>query len=160
MLRQISEPEDEELRKRAEAADPDVLAYSNVGNDAVDLGDVALGSDGNAYLMRRTSPALIYVISTHGKVVRKLQIKTEDSLMLPSGLQSFPGGLVVGFSRKGGGRVLNLVDWDGNAVATYKLGEDLALGDLGCYAPPIFTFLGAAKDEPHGYTYLQKVEPK
>jgi hypothetical protein len=162
LIRQISEPEDEELRKRAEAADPDVLAYSNVGNDAVDLGGVAGGSDGNVYLMRRTNPALIYVISARGKVVRKLQINTEDSLMLPAGLQSFPGGLAVLFASREGGkaRVLRVVDLEGNPVATYQIENGLRLGDLGCYAPPTFTFLRAAEDDVHGFMYLSKVEPR
>jgi hypothetical protein len=74
LIKEILEAEDEELGRRAQAGDADVLAHSNVGNDAVDLGGVVAGSDGNAYLMRRTSPALIYVVSSRGEVIRKLHI--------------------------------------------------------------------------------------
>jgi hypothetical protein len=160
LIKTISEPEDDELRQRAETGDADVLAYSNVGNDAVDLGGATRGSDGNVYLMRRTSPALIYVISARGEVVRKLQIKTEDPSMLSAGIQSFPGGLVVLFATNGRGRVLNLVDLEGNPVAAYRVEEGLRLGELGCYAPPIFTFLSGARDDVHGFMHLSEVEPK
>lgn len=163
LISTIFEPEDEELQKRAEAGDPDVqVTESNSSNDAVDLGGVAVGSDGNAYLMRRTSPALIYVISARGEVIRKLRINADESLRwFPEQLQSFPGGLVVLFdNRAGDTRVLKAVDLQGNPIASYGIGGDPRVGVLACYAPPTFTFLDTTETDGHGYMSLSKLEPK
>ncbi|MGA8737050.1 MAG: hypothetical protein WB558_24255 [Terriglobales bacterium] len=103
LIKTIFEPEDEDLRLRAQAGDEDVLAHSNFGNEAVDLGSVAAGSDGNMYVMRRTSPALIYVISSRGSMVRKLHVSADDPAMFPRALEPFAGGLVVMFGRRGMG---------------------------------------------------------
>src|SRR5262249_19556084 len=60
LIKRIYEPEDEESRQKAEAGNPDFLSSFKNGNTFVSRGDAALGSDGNAYLLRASSPALIY----------------------------------------------------------------------------------------------------
>jgi hypothetical protein len=158
LIKGISEPEDEELRRRAQAGDADVLAGStNAGNDAVDLGGVVAGSDGNAYLMRRTSPALIYVVSSRGELIRKLHIPTDGSLMFPQDIHSFPGGLVLSFAKDGGDMVLQVVDLEGNPVATYGLGRSGFAGKLACYAPPAFTYFDTSSEDDE---HLYKAQPK
>ena len=118
-----------------------------------------MGSDGNAYLVRRTSPALVYVISAHGVVLRKLRVGSEDPLMLPQEVHAFPQGLVFVFGRNSGGmRMLKAVGFHGNAIAAYPI-DLTSLGPLACYAPPTFTFLGTMNDEAHGFRYLSNVEP-
>jgi hypothetical protein len=152
LIKEIYEPEDEELRIRAQKGDPDVLANSNFGNEAVERGGVVVGSDGNAYLMRHTSPALIYAISSHGEVIRKLRINTDG---LPQDIHSFAGGLVLWFTRSGGSP-LRIVDLEGNPVANYGFPSGFA-GTLACYAPPSFTFFDTtSKDDEHLYTAQPK----
>lgn len=68
LIKEIYEPEDEDARKRAEAGEPGFRPDSiDSSNDFVVRGEAALGSDGNAYLLRASSPALIYVISPKGR---------------------------------------------------------------------------------------------
>jgi hypothetical protein len=156
LIKEIFEPEDEELGRRAELGDADVVHGSGSGNDAVDLGAAAGGPDGNVYLMRSTSPALIFAVTARGEVVRKFPVSTGDPLMFPVRLQSFPGGIAVLFSRSGFGRVLKVVDSEGNPIATYGLDRGLTVGDFACYAPPAFTFLG----NDDGFMHLYKLEQK
>jgi hypothetical protein len=162
LIKSIFEPEDEDLRQRARAGDPDVLAHSNFGNEAVELGGVAEGADGNIYLLRRTSPALIFVISSQGTVVRKLRIDAGDSTAFPTALQSFSGGLAILFGNRAGGsfRMLKVVNFKGESVAVYTLDDGSWLGDLACYSPPTFTFLTPAKDAIDGFMDIRRAEPK
>ncbi|HEX8813901.1 MAG TPA: hypothetical protein VF753_00220 [Terriglobales bacterium] len=157
-VKEIFEPEDAELGKRAQAGDTDVLAYSNVGNDAVDLGSAALGSDGNAYLMRRTSPALVYVISSNGAVVRKLYVGADGSSAFPKQIHAFPGGLALSFESEGGARALKVVSLEGKSLASYSVNA-ASFGDLACYLPPRFLFLAGANGDS-GFEYRIWAEPK
>lgn len=83
VIKRVYETEDEELKQKAERKDPSVESQlTESGNTAVWHGDVALGSDGNAYLLRATSPALIYVISPKGEVIRKLRVESPSSRLV------------------------------------------------------------------------------
>jgi hypothetical protein len=158
LMKKISQPEDDELRKRAEARDPDVSS-TGTGNDAVDLGTATVGSDGNVYLLRSTSPALISVISAGVEVVRKLQVGTDDAFAYPVQLLPFRDGLALLFAHREGGRTLEVISLQGNRTATYRL-DNLWLGTLGCYTPQTFTFITAPPDEIVGAMYLTRVQPK
>ncbi len=162
LIRTVFEPEDEELRQRAIAGDPDVLARSNFGNEAVDLGGTTQGDDGNVYVLRRTSPALIFVIYSQGIVVRKLRVDAGDSSAFPRTLQAFSGGLVIVFGKPsvGGSRTLKVVSFKGETVARYVLDDTLRLGDLACYTPPTFTFLTPTKDDAEELMEVRRAQPK
>ena len=60
------------------------------------------------------------------------------------------------FSESGIGRVVKVVDSEGNPIATYGLDRGLIVGDLARSAPPAFTFLG----HDDGFMHLYKLEPK
>ncbi len=161
LVRRIFEPEDEDLRQRAELGDKRVLSVSAGGarNTAVDFGGAVLASDGNVYLMRDTSPALIYVISSAGDVLRKFYVDPGDSSLSPGNIQSAPGGkLAVFLERDGGGGVAAVIDLKGNPTATYVVTPDVPLGSFACYTPPTFTFVGVGASD--GPLLLNNLEPK
>ena len=141
MIAQVYEPEDEDLRTKAEERDPSVHDAGLYGNIAVSLGGVVRGSDGNAYLMRRTSPALIFVISPKGQVIRKLRIDPGDSTSLPEQMQASESRLAVSFVAPGGPSLLKVVDYTGKDIATYQVSKTVLAGSLGCYNPPVVTWL-------------------
>ena len=146
IVKKIYEPEDEEARRKAEMGDAR-YASSNTGNSFVSSGDVAIGSDGNAYLLHGTSsPALVYVISPTGEVVRKLRVDTANPDLTPRSVKSYAGRLAIGF----GGWVntdphqnlIKVTDLQGNPLADYVVS---AIGDeslfMAGYGPEGFTFV-------------------
>jgi hypothetical protein len=160
LIREIYEPEDEDARKRAQAGEPGFRPDNiDSSNDFVVRGDAALGSDGNAYLLRAASPALIFVISPKGEVVRKLRIEPPEPALWAGRLKSAPGTLAISFLQKGTNvGVIEVVDYLGNPTATYAASDGrMYAGLLGCYSPKRFTFLSlAAGDGLH----LNTAEPK
>lgn len=160
LIKKIYEPEDEYARTRADVLDPTyVRAGTTADNTSVVHGDAALGSDGNAYLLRATSPALIYVISSKGEVVRKLHVKSPSSGLVAQRLKSSKGRLAIVFleEQSTAGRV-KIVDLNGNMVAEHASNDQSVLPGLpGCYDSLSFTFL--RPNERTGIS-LQKAEPK
>ena len=75
LLKRLSIPEDDEIDAAAEIGDSRYASGPMFGNRAVSGGKIQLGDDGNVYLMRRTSPATVYVISSSGDVVRTVKIE-------------------------------------------------------------------------------------
>lgn len=141
LVKSIYEPEDEEARQKAEGRD---IAYarSNVGNRFVGLGDVATGSDGNAYLLRGASPTLIYVISPSGKVVRKLRIDagSAEAEYVAREIRSYAGRLAIGFN--GPDNLVVVTDLSGKTIANYMISRHKPdWPSLACYDSTGFTFL-------------------
>ena len=75
LLKRLSIPQDDEIDAAAEIGDSRYASGPMFGNRAVAGGKMRLGDDGNVYLMRRTSPATVYVISSSGDLVRTLQVQ-------------------------------------------------------------------------------------
>ncbi len=118
------------------------------GNRAISSGKAQVGDDGNVYLMRSTSPATIYVISSSGDVLRTLSIEPADNGQLPFDMRLAGGRIAVEFGRFGGGS-WNLTVADaatGQKVSDY--GDESAYGILACYSakPERFTFLRVSDD--------------
>lgn len=160
LIAKIHEPGDEDLRIKAEAGDASVHEAGIYGNAAVEMGAAVSGSDGNVYLMRRTSPALIYAISPRGEVVRKLRIDPGEFGSLPEELQSSGDRLALSFTGPDGARVVRVVDLKGIDIATYDIDPNLPAGPLACYNPPALTFLGADNEGAHSYMRLEKLQEK
>ncbi len=160
LIKKIYEPEDENSRQRAESGDRDFLSDStNAGNTFVWYGDAVAGSDGNVYLLRSTSPALIYVISPRGEVMRKLRIDSGNSALVARTLRPGPGRLAISFlerySTKG---IIKVVDLQGNPIADYGSDDEGTYPGLpGCYVSGAFAFL--VGDSDHN-VYLHKAGPK
>lgn len=160
LIAKVSQPEDEDLRRRAEASDPDLHEGGLYGNTAVGLGRAVTGSDGNVYVMRKTSPTLIYVISANGTLLRKFRVNAVDSTLMPDGLQVSTGRVAISFSGSDGSRLVKVVDLKGNEVMEYRIGAAFGAGELGCYNPPVLTFLSGDGNDIHGHMLIQNVQQK
>lgn len=109
----------------------------------LDLADAEVGSDGNLYVMRGTSPALVYVIAPSGKILQTLKVAA------PAG--SVPGAFHISGNR------LAVLFWNGESqsptvvVADAQTGRRIAsyadatgMGtSFACYSANdgVFTFL-------------------
>ncbi|MGA2647411.1 MAG: hypothetical protein ABSF15_22105 [Candidatus Sulfotelmatobacter sp.] len=141
LVKEIYEPEDEEARLKAENGDT-AYTRSNAGNRFVGFGDVAAGSDGNVYLLRGTSPALVYVVSPAGQVVRKLHIDTGSPDFVAGDIKLHAGRLAIGFN--GPNNLVMVTDLEGRTIASYAV--DRHKPDwpaLACYDGEGFTFVTA-----------------
>lgn len=158
MIRSIYEPEDEDARKRAESGEvgfrPDSTEF---GNTFVIRGDAALGSDGNAYLLRSTGQ--IYVISHTGQVIRKFHVQPNVAGLVADRLNSFPGKLAVAFLEKGMNKgMIEIVDYEGTILNIHSSDDSrIYAGHLGCSTNQEFTFLGTDSTER---LQIHKAEPK
>lgn len=123
LLRNIFEPEDEDAERRAEAGESE-YASPNVGNRFVSFGDAAAGSDGNVYLLRGTSPALVYVISAKAAVIRKVRIDVGDPNLKPRNIKSYEGRLAIQFNGSTGSDqyLVKVVDTQGKLIGDYGVG--------------------------------------
>jgi len=108
----------------------------------LDLADAEVGVDGNIYAMRNSSPALIYVISPAGKVVRTLKLSAPVAGALPGTFHVSSNRLAVSFAKDGSWMLVVADAQTGRSVATYfdpgSLGTSFA-----CYSADdgVFTFL-------------------
>lgn len=158
LIAEINVPEDEELRRKAEEGDSTVQEPGIYGNTAVSMGTAVSGSDGNVYVMRRAYPALIYVVSPKGEVLRKLRIDPGNSGLRPRELQFSNDRLAIWFVGSEHDRLLKVVDAVGNEVAEYQMPIGW-VGPLACYNPPLFTFLRQDGDDS-GIIHIDRFEAK
>ena len=87
LLREIILSDDEKLVKRAEEGDPHfVVAGRPV---PVSRGSIAMAGDGNAYLMRKLNPAIVYVISPSGEVLRRFTVESTKEGVAPNLMHAF-----------------------------------------------------------------------
>jgi len=161
LIKKIYEPEDEGSRQKAELGDPNFRSdYTNAGNTFVWYGDAVAGSDGNVYLLRSISPALLYVISSKGEVLRKLRIESSGAGLVARTMRAGPGKLAISFlerySTKG---ITEVVDLQGNLLTNIFSDNETTIypGHPGCYSSGAFVFIsGDANHDMH----LYKAEPK
>jgi hypothetical protein len=117
-------------------------AGSGKSAPTLDLADAEVGVDGNLYAMRNSSPALIYVISPAGKVVRTLKFSAPVAGALPGTFHVSSNRLAVSFGKDGNWMLVVADAQTGRRVATYfdqgSLGTSFA-----CYSADdgVFTFL-------------------
>ncbi len=147
LLKRIYEPEDEEARQKAELGDSKyILAGLQVGNKFAASVDAAAGSDGNIYLLHTaTSPALVYVVSPTGDVLRKLRIDAGKSGVEASSIHSFAGRLAIefNFGPKHDKNLIRVIDPEGKPIANYEVTvAGLASSpSLACYSSEGFTMI-------------------
>jgi hypothetical protein len=111
---------------------------------ALDLSDAEPGPDGNIYALRRSSPALIYVISPAGKILRTLKVRGPAPGVMPDTFHVSANRLAVSFwDDDTHSHALAVVDAQtGRSIATYS--DSAGLGpSFACYSADdgIFTFL-------------------
>src|ERR1039458_2777477 len=165
IVKELVLPDDVAIHKLGAEGDPRVTRPTNPSsNSAVARGAMRLGSDGNAYLMRRLSPAIVYSISESGSVVRRFTVDPGDPGFMPSSMQTAGDRLVVLFRNAQSNRtLLKVVDLAGHDAAEYVDPMDGGRPHLGlafaCYSnsPDRFTFLSTFDDDRLG---LVTAEPR
>ena len=153
LQKRLSLPEDAEIDADAERGDSRYAHGPMFGNMAVAFGRARLGDDGNVYLMSRTSPATVYVISSSGELLRTLRIEPADHGQMPYEMRVAEGRIVVEFSLSCSadhceGWSFTVADaTTGQKLSDY--GDDKSLGGVfACYSarPERFTFLTVGDD--------------
>jgi hypothetical protein len=147
LLREVSLSEDQSVMKMAEGGDAQIISSDN---RAISGGDIEVAGDGNAYLMRRVNPAIVYVISPAGEVLRRFIVKSEKDRVLPSSLHASKSRIAILFWNNDTKEMeIKVMDLDGNQVARYENSSDGQLPKAGtafsCFSenPDRFTFMTA-----------------
>lgn len=109
----------------------------------LDLADAESGSDGYLYVMRASSPAMVYVIASSGKIMQTLKVAAPAAGAVPSAFH-VSGNLAISFwNEKSQSQTVVVSDAQtGERIATYADPE--GLGNLfACYSANdgVFTFL-------------------
>jgi hypothetical protein len=113
---------------------------------SLDLADAEAGVDGYLYVMRRSAPAVVYVISATGKIMHTLKIPAPrvTANLMPGTLHVSGNQLAISFGSDEGIRQwIVVVDaQSGRKVATYSDAGDLG-STFACYSSNdgVFTFL-------------------
>jgi hypothetical protein len=126
----------------APAATPPIDAASAA--PALDLSDAEAGSDGNLYVLRGSSPALVYVIASSGKIMKTLKLAAPAKSGPPSAFHVSGNRLAISFwNDESQGQTVIVADAQtGRRISTYA--GDGELGpSFACYSANqgVFTFL-------------------
>jgi hypothetical protein len=127
LVKRIFEPEDEENHQKSSPTDWNPHSIDEMRSiDFVRFGDATAASDGNMYLLHGTnSPALVYVISAAGDVVRKLRIDAGDSDLAARSLKSYGERLAIQFYKwvdtDSQQSLIKVTDLEGNSIANYRM---------------------------------------
>lgn len=157
VLKRVHFEDDGRFTQQAQAEVAQYASTAGHGNFAVSRGHLLLGGDGNAYVVRWANPAIVYVVSPGGEVVRRFEVKS-DRDRTPEIAQVDNNYMAIVFGSKDNRdagleiAVVNLLD--GETVARYASDEGV---NLACFsAPNKFTFfirkngkLVAETAEPH-----------
>ena len=124
-------------------------AQKQIPNDAekptpiLDLADAEVGSDGNLYVMRGSSPALVYVIAPSGKIMQTLKVAAPLRSGVPSGFHVSGNRLAISFwNGERQSQTMVVADAQtGRKIASYA--DPTGLGMFVCYEANegVFTFL-------------------
>jgi hypothetical protein len=152
LVKEVKLEDDEMIHDMAAVGDSRVARpESPGGNLAVQLGEMDAASDGNIYLMRYLSPAIVYSISPEGKVLRRFTVDAGEPSYVPSGMHIAGNKIAMEFFQpQEGNPVIKIVDLEGAEFATYRVGPDARIGAaFACYTsnPDRFVFLGGGDDE-------------
>jgi hypothetical protein len=129
----VQKPVAKEARKDAEKAAP-----------ALDLSDAEVGSDGNLYVMRSSSPALVYVIAPSGQIMKTIKVASPMPGAVPNAFHVSGNRLALSFwNEESQNQTVVVADAQtGRKIASY--GDAGGLGpSFACYSANegVFTFL-------------------
>ncbi|MBI2679115.1 MAG: hypothetical protein HYX28_10070 [Candidatus Koribacter versatilis] len=142
MLKEVSLEDDKQFTKGALEGDSRYVPSGNHNtNRAVTLGESVSGEDGNVYVMRWASPAIVYVISPGGAVLRKLTIDPHEEEMRPRSLFLSKGRVAIQFADSKEPLLIVANAESGKVEGTYSANLELG-GGLACYSTEEVTFVG------------------
>jgi hypothetical protein len=116
----------------------------------LDVTDAEAGADGNVYALRRSSPALVHVISPAGEIVRTLKVSSPAPGAMPNAFHVSGNQLAISFlpgDTEAGGQALVVVDaQSGQTIRAFADPGTLG-GAFACYSANdgVFTFLHLAE---------------
>lgn len=161
--KEVTLSDDDELSKMIASGDPRVIGEHET-HRAIDLSQAEGSGDGNVYLMRWMSPAIIYAISPAGEVIRRFTVDPGSPDYVPDNMQIAGERLAILFRDDQGHRnVLKVVDLEGHEMATYNVPNGQngypEFGAFACYSinPERFTFMSSDDD---GFVGFQVAEPR
>ena len=132
------------FEKRTKAGGKGTAAVSAEGENPplkMDLAEAEVGSDGNLYVMRASSPALVYVIAPTGEIVKTLKIAGPTAGAMPSAFHVSGNQMALLFWSEEHQTVVVADAQTGRKIATYV---DLSGGSaFACFSANegVFTFL-------------------
>lgn len=137
LLRRITAKDDDWIDKAVAAGDTTKVAPGKGANPAVARGQALIGSDGNAYLLRRTLPAIVYVISKGGGLVRTLSLTSGEPARFPSIMLENQGQLAIVFQNTGPSEpLLKIFDaTTGQEKQVVNVAAQFGAGAT-CFSPP------------------------
>ncbi len=110
----------------------------------LDLADAEVGSDGNLYVMRGSSPALVYVIAPSGKIMQTIKVAAPLADTVPSGFHVSGNRLAISFSNEEDqSQTVVVADAQtGRKIASYADATGMGTS-FACYSANdgVFTFL-------------------
>jgi hypothetical protein len=158
LLKELNLEDDDSIHDMAVSRDPRVTSPTSAGiNHAISWSQIEPAKDGNLYLMRWLSPAIFYVISPSGQVVRRFTVDSGDENYKPIEMHISGNRIAVLFYHpQTMEKVMKILDLEGHEVATYdELRADgkPKLGMLGlafaCYTQKPERFLFLVTGENH-----------
>jgi len=153
LLKEVWLEDDERIYNQARGGDPKLTSISVPANNrAVSWGRVQTGNDGNIYIMRWLSPAVFYVVSPSGEVVRRFTVDPGRSGLLPVTMHISANRIAVLFREEGTReQQMKIVDLNGEEVATYDATSPEPKKPLGaafaCYSAKSGRFNFLATDD-------------
>jgi hypothetical protein len=160
LVKQLTFEKDEKVEQEI-ANDLDA---QKLNREAVDKSVAIAADDGLVYLMRATSPAIVYAISPAGDVLRTIVVVTPSGAGMPEfGLRVVKNRLLLQFRRKCDGKVNScqgsiyavLDATTGKTLAAYEADKEVA-GPIACYIPdPDRLFIFSASSDRHGLDIVE-----
>lgn len=156
LLKEVKLKDDDDLQDMASKGDTWITDPTNPSsNHAIDFSRMQPGSDGNIYLMRWVTPAIVYAVSPGGEVVRRFTVDPGDASYRPEGMHISGNRIaIVFFHPQTHEDRMKIVDLEGHEVATYdepKVNGKVQFHMLSfaCFTenPEHFTFLSEADDD-------------
>jgi hypothetical protein len=141
LIKEVRLQDDERIKKAADVGDSEAIdSLHPEHNQAIELGSAISGDDGNVYLLRHTSPAVIYAISPAGEVVKRITVDPGQPGAMPLIMQVAKGEIAVMFDDHAeSAQVFKIVDLDGHELATYRSDREINKPPLGmafaCFMP-------------------------
>jgi hypothetical protein len=144
LVKQLVLDGDAEIERAIDAGDAKDTHAQQQNMSAIDKSIAITGDDGLVYLMRATSPVVVYAISAAGDVVRKVVVSPPNGMgSTDFGLRVVNNRLTVQFNRSCDGTANSdycrsstyaVVDaTTGQKLAAYEADEEAA-GTMACYA--------------------------